>query len=151
MTIRIAAVSEATVDTAVALLQAQLREHEIETAAELLRDVVTRVQRDAREGFMLLAFDVDEQALGIAFAAAHLSAEHGGTSGWLEELYVLPQVRGAGVGSRLLGAMLQRAEKAGWRALDLEVVAGHERAVPLYQRHGFVATPRARFTRLFAQ
>jgi GNAT superfamily N-acetyltransferase len=148
--IRISALNSDTTDMAVTLLQAQLREHDIETPVDLLRDVVARVQADAREGFVLLAHD-GAQPVGIAYAAAHLSAEHGGISGWLEELYVVPGSRGRGVGSALLGAVIARAQALDWRGIELEVVAGHERAVPLYQRHGFVSTPRARFTRLFAR
>ena len=148
MNIRVSALSIDTTDVAVTLLQAQLREHEIETPANLLGDVVKRVQADAREGFMLLAHD-GAQPVGIAYAAAHLSAEHGGIIGWLEELYVVPGSRGSGVGSALLRKVVEHAQALAWRGLELEVVAGHERAVPLYQRHGFAPMPRARFTRLF--
>ena len=150
MNLLISGVSDATIETAVALLQAQLREHEIETGAELLRAVVVRVHSDAREGFLLLAHD-GGAPVGIAFAAAHLSAEHGGTIGWLEELYVVPQARGHGCGGALLTEVIQRARELRWRGLELEVVAGHERAVPLYRRHGFAPTARARFTRIFEQ
>jgi GNAT superfamily N-acetyltransferase len=148
--IRISAVTAAMVDTAVALLQAQLREHDIETPVESLRDVVRRVEADARERFMLLAHD-DTGAVGIAYAAAHLSAEHGGTVGWLEELYVVPEARGTGIGSGLLAEVIERARQLTWRGLELEVVAGHERAVPLYLRHHFRPVSRARFSRLFSR
>ena len=131
------------------MLQAQLREHDIETPSELLRAVVTRVQTDARQGFILLAQNGAEP-VGIAYAAAHLSAEHGGTIGWLEELYVAPEARGSGVGSALLREVIARARALEWCGIELEVVAGHERAVPLYERHGFKAAQRARFTRIFA-
>ena len=131
------------------MLQAQLREHDIETPAEQLRAVVTRVQTDARQGFILLAQN-GTSPVGIAYAAAHLSAEHGGTIGWLEELYVVPDARGSGVGSALLREVIARAQALDWRGIELEVVAGHERAVPLYARHGFEAAHRARFTRIFA-
>ena len=150
MAIRISVIDERSVATAVALLQAQLREHEIDTPVELLREVVARVQSDARYGFMLLAHDEDHAAVGIAYVAAHLSAEHGGVIGWLEELYVGPGARGAGVGSALLAEVIARAQQLGWRGVELEVVAGHERAASLYLRHQFAATPRARFSRIFA-
>ena len=143
--LRIAAVAETTAETAVMLLQAQLQEHDIVSSAESLCAVVERVRTDTREGFMLLA-TYSDQAAGIAFAAAHLSAEHGGTIGWLEELYIVPALRGRGVGSALLGDVIMRARHLGWRAVELEVVAGHERAMPLYMRHGFTAANRARFT-----
>jgi GNAT superfamily N-acetyltransferase len=143
--LRIAGVAESTAETAVVLLEAQLDEHHIEPSAELLREVVARVRANSREGFMLIAHCGDQPA-GVVFAAAHLSAEHGGTVGWLEELYVVPALRGRGVGSALLGEVMTRARQLGWRAVELEVVAGHERAVPLYVRHGFTAANRSRFT-----
>ena len=145
--IHLALVNGSTAETAVTLLQAQLREHEIDTRVELLRDVVTRLIRDSRFGFMLLA-ESDATAVGIAYAAAHLSAEHGGIIGWLEELYVSPAARDAGVGSALLADVIARAQDLGWRGLELEVVAGHERAVSLYQRHGFEPLTRSRYTKL---
>ena len=146
--IRVAIVNDSTTETAVTLLHAQLREHDIETPVKLLRDVVARVQRDWREGFMLLAQD-GAQFVGIAYAAAHLSAEHGGIIGWLEELYVVPGSRGTGVGSALLHEVMARAQALDWRGIELEVVAGHERAVPLYERHGFEAVRRTRYSRIF--
>jgi GNAT superfamily N-acetyltransferase len=137
-------------EAAVQLLIAQLHEHEIFTPADALRDVVRTVVTDPRHGFMLLAA-ADEQPLGIAYAAAHLSAEHGGTIGWLEELYVRPEHRGRGAGAALLLEVIARAQALGWRAIELEVVSGHERAVPLYVRHGFLPLTRTRFSCIFQQ
>ena len=136
------------VDVAVRLLDAQLREHDISTATAALREVVRAVVADDRHGFMYLARTGD-RAVGLAYAAAHLSAEHGGVIGWLEELYVSPDCRGEGVGSLLLREVISRAQQLNWRGLELEVVAGHERAAALYLRHGFLPAPRARYTRLF--
>jgi GNAT superfamily N-acetyltransferase len=132
----------------VTLLAAQLREHEIETPADALRDAVESVLSDPRHGFIFFASE-ESEAVGAAYAASHLSAEHGGIVGWLEEIYVRPEWRGRGVGSSLLDATAARAQMLGWRGLELEVVAGHERAAALYLRHGFVALPRTRYTRLF--
>jgi len=134
------------VENAVALLRAQLLEHAIDTAEASLRDLVRVVAAEAQYGFIFLAV-ANEEAVGIAYAAAHLSAEHGGMSGWLEELYVVPLWRGRGVGSALLTHVIARAQQLRWKALELEVVEGHERTVPLYERHDFRRTARARFTR----
>ncbi len=134
------------VDLAVTLLQAQLEEHEIQTPPAALRRVIEQVVAEARHGFIALAF-ADAEAVGIAYAAAHLSAEHGGTIGWLEELYVVPAWRSRGAGSALLREVASRAEALGWRSLELEVVRGHERTVPLYERHHFRALSRTRFQR----
>lgn len=131
---------------AVALFQAQLQEHDIAASPEALEEVTRRVLDDPSVGFIFLA-RVDQAAVGLAYAAAHLSAEHGGIIGWLEEIYVRRDMRGRGIGAALLTAVIEKAQKLGWRALELEVVEGHERAVPLYQRHGFQRNPRTRFTR----
>ena len=136
------------VGVAVALFKAQLEEHEIFTSEEALHAVAVAVISDPSRGFILLARDDDGSFVGIAYAASHLSAEHGGTIGWLEELYIQPEWRSRGVGSSLLQATIARAQQLHWRALELEVVAGHERAVPLYVRHGFQALDRARFNRM---
>ena len=101
---------------------------------------------DPALGFILLAW-VNQSAVGLAYAASHLSDEHGGVVGWLEEIYARPEARGRGIGAALLAAVIERGQKLGWRALELEVVEGHERAVPLYQRHGFQRNARTRFTR----
>ena len=146
--VSIAALSGSDIENAVALLMAQLVEHDIATPADRLRTVVETVAADARHGFILLASSRD-RAIGIAYAAAHLSAEHGGTIGWLEELYVVPDWRARGVGSLLLADVVARAQELHWCGLELEVVAGHERAAALYLRHGFAATARARYTRIF--
>lgn len=137
-----------TLDHAVELLKRQLEEHDIVTAEDDLRQVTRKVIEEPHLGFILLALSAEEFT-GIVYAAAHLSAEHGGVIGWLEELFVTPESRGRGVGSALIHETIERAHQMAWRALELEVVSGHERAVPLYQRHDFVALSRTRFSRIF--
>jgi GNAT superfamily N-acetyltransferase len=70
--------------------------------------------------------------------------EHGGLGGWLEELYVVPEFRGAGLGSQLLEATIQECAQRGCQALDLEVESDHERVETLYQRFGFTPLPTRR-------
>jgi GNAT superfamily N-acetyltransferase len=142
----VAPLQESEAALAVALLQAQLEEHDIAVSLDALCEVTRRVLAEPALGFILLA-RVEGEPVGLAYAAAHLSAEHGGVVGWLEEIYVRPTARGRGVGAALLTAVIEGGQTLGWRALELEVVKGHERAVPLYQRHGFQRNARARFTR----
>ncbi len=52
------------------------------------------------------------------------------------ELFVVPGVRGKGVGGRLLTAMADRAVEEGFTSLGLEVVGG-TCAVDFYRNHGF--------------
>lgn len=136
------------VDALVALFEAQLREHAIKTSHEDLRAVIQTVIDDKRYGFILAASAPDGSLVGAAYASSLLSFEHGGISGWLEELYVLPEWRGQGIGSQLLVAVIARATSLGWRALDLEVDATHQRAISLYVRHEFQPHSRTRFYRI---
>jgi GNAT superfamily N-acetyltransferase len=82
-----------------------------------------------------VASAVDGNPVGVAYASCLLSLEHGGFSGWLEELYVLPEWRGRGIGSCLIAEVITRAKELGWRAIDLEVDVGHQRAISLYTRY----------------
>ena len=129
----ISLVDARTLDAVVSLFEAQLREHEITSSREDLRLVAETVMRDRRYGFMLVARASDGSPIGVAYASSLLSLEHGGISGWVEELYVSPQWRGQGIGSRLIEEVVSRAKEAGWRALDLEVDATHQRAKALYE------------------
>jgi GNAT superfamily N-acetyltransferase len=72
---------------------------------------------------MLVVRAPDGSPIGVAYASSLLSFEHGGASGCIEALYVLPQWRGRGSGSRLIAEVIARAKESGWRALDLEVEA----------------------------
>ena len=134
-------------EAAVALFDAQLREHGIITSIDDLHTVAQTVVADPRYGFILVAYAVDGSPAGVAYVNSLLSLEHGGTSGWLEELYVLPQWRSRGLGSCLVAEVITRAKKLGWRAIDLEVDAGHQRAISLYARYKFQPLSRSRFYR----
>ena len=87
------------IDAVVGLFDAQLREHRITRSTDDLRAVAQTVVTDPRYGFMLVANAPDNRPIGVAYASTILTLEHGGVSGWLEELYVLPPWRGSGVGS----------------------------------------------------
>ena len=53
-------------------------------------------------------------------------------------MFVLPEWRGRGIGSRLLAACLTAARRAGLERIELEVYADNEAAIRLYEAHGFV-------------
>ena len=56
--------------------------------------------------------------------------------GYLANLFVVPERRGAGVGASLVAAALERARNEGLVRL---VLSPSEPSVPLYRRHGFRA------------
>lgn len=55
-------------------------------------------------------------------------------------LWVVPAVRGSGVGTALVGAALDRARWLGKRRVILDVMDGNEAATRLYERLGFRPT-----------
>jgi GNAT superfamily N-acetyltransferase len=128
------------------LLSVQLEEHGMgmphDVLEEALRGILTRPER----GMVLLARE-SGRAVGIAVLPYTWTVEHGGLCAWLDELYVVPEMRSKGIGTRLLETALDLACKEGCFAIDLEVDADHSRVESLYLRHGFRALPRRRFSR----
>jgi GNAT superfamily N-acetyltransferase len=129
-----------------ALFEAQLREHAINSSVDSLITTLRLVDQHLEYGFILTATS-DDLVVGVAYASSILSLEHGGWSGWLEELYVLPEWRSHGIGTRLLDAVMTTAIERGWIAMDLEVDVGHQRVVSLYASRDFQPVPRNRFVR----
>jgi len=73
-------------------------------------------------GYLVLSFD--------------FSLEYGGINAWVDELFVRPELRGQGIGSKTLEFAAQAAREHGAKVLHLEVNRGN-RAIHLYRRHGF--------------
>jgi len=66
----------------------------------------------------------------------------GGKSAFMLRLYVRPGCQGAGLGEKLLEAGLEAFPRL--RRLRLEVLAGNDRAIEFYRRHGFRRVGRKR-------
>lgn len=89
-------------------------------------------------------------ALGYVALTFGWSVEHGGRDGFLEDLYVVPTARGAGIGRRALQFAIERAAAHGVRTLHLEIEAGNAPAERLYLAHGFTPKPRLLMSRKLA-
>lgn len=146
----IAPVTPADRDVVIDLLFSQLDEHEIPLAkhgpAPSIEAAVDGMLTGAARGAILVARTAGTVA-GVAYLAYTWTLEKGGSSVWLEELYVVPALRGRGIGSALLTAAMAHAAAHGCHSMDLEVEASHARAAQLYTRHGFRPLPRSRYTR----
>lgn len=128
------------------LLAAQLREHDIPIDRADLEFAADGILRIPDRGFVMLATR-GEAAVGVACVSFSWTVERGGMVAWLDELYVVPELREHGVGNALLGEAVIRAAAAGCRTVELEVETSHARAEHLYRRHGFRDLPRRRWTR----
>ena len=76
--------------------------------------------------------------LGYAMLARSFSTEFGKPCVWVEDLYLRPEARGLGLGSRFLAFV---AEKYPDAILRLEVEAENTRAVKVYEKSGFRVLP----------
>lgn len=65
------------------------------------------------------------------------SVEFGGLDGFIDEIYIRAGVRGRGVGSEVITALVAMLKSVGMKALHLEVEPANTRALRLYQRCHF--------------
>ena len=59
---------------------------------------------------------------------------------FVQTMAVAPAAQGSGLGGRLLTELLEEAARRRQRVVSLEVRAGNDRALRLYERHGFTRT-----------
>jgi ribosomal protein S18 acetylase RimI-like enzyme len=112
--------------------------HALNAAGEAsIRDVAAGVE--LAPAFFLLE---DGAVVGFFVLSLGYSPEHGGTDGFIDDLYLVPDVRGRGLGRRAIELALMEARSCGVRVLLLEVEAANERAYRLYTSMGFTDTKR---------
>ena len=79
----------------------------------------------------------DSQVVGMVNLLYTVSTALGDRVALLEDMVVFPNVRGAGVGSRLLEQAIQFARMNGCKRITLLTDRANESAQRFYQRHGF--------------
>jgi ribosomal protein S18 acetylase RimI-like enzyme len=87
-------------------------------------------------GVSLVAVDGADAVVGWCDVQRRMQEgfEHGGTLG----VGMLPDVRGTGLGRRLMTAAIDAARAKGMERIGLEVFASNSRAIALYESLGFV-------------
>jgi putative acetyltransferase len=83
------------------------------------------------------AFVATDEDRIVGFATVALSREHGLAAGEVDQLFVHPDAGGRGVARLLLSTVERAAREAGLTEL---VTHASWRAVPVFQRYGFVPT-----------
>jgi ribosomal protein S18 acetylase RimI-like enzyme len=86
---------------------------------------------------MLLETDTTELPDGVAYLRFRPSLYQDAPEAYLAELYVRPELRGQGLGRRLLTAAMDHAVARGATYLDLSTTSADVAAVALYESMGF--------------
>lgn len=78
--------------------------------------------------------------VGLALAQLVVSTSEGGLSAWIEDVYVLPDWRGRGIGRALIDDVLAWATSVGATRAQLLADRGNAPALAFYRRLGWEAT-----------
>ena len=105
-----------------------------------------RVLLEGAETFAILAGD---PAVAVALVTLRPNVWYAGRVALLDELYVVPHLRGRGIGSSIIEMLLTEAVARGVELIEINVDEGDVDAQRFYERHGFSATEPATGERAF--
>ena len=107
-----------------------------EIVREMYREMLSRPQS--------FAFLAEESGRPVGFVLVFFEEPHfmwdTGRIGHVDSFYVLPEMRGRGVGRMLMDAAYAEMQHAGAATVALEMVADNEVARRFYERDGFTTT-----------
>jgi len=132
------------------------RPDEAETVAELLvgfRDhmgadwpsenaflaSVERLMEEVDTDFLLGAPEAGSPPAGVLQLRFRFSIWKAAPDAWIEDVYVAPSARRAGVAAALVSCAIERAAERGARRVELDCNEENDGALALYERHGFSA------------
>jgi GNAT superfamily N-acetyltransferase len=98
----------------------------------LLRKLLSEPERGA-----CWVAEADGEVRGYLLAVFVFSLEHGGLMAEIDELFVAPKARSAGVGSLLVSVAERSLAERGVLRLQLQLGAANGGARRFYERHGF--------------
>jgi GNAT superfamily N-acetyltransferase len=106
------------------------------------RRTLDDLQREGDRFVALIARGEGGEAAGVLTLTETFAIYAGGRYGVIDELYVAPPRRSAGVGRLLLDAAAEIGRERGWRRIDVTAPPGDRwrRTVAFYERNGFVFT-----------
>ncbi len=84
-----------------------------------------------------LAYLTGDPAVGVALVTLRSNVWYDGPVALLDELYVVPQHRGRGLGSAIIQRLLSDAVDTGVSAIEINVDQADVEAQRFYERHGF--------------
>ncbi|WP_062134428.1 GNAT family N-acetyltransferase [Demequina aestuarii] len=110
---------------------------EFEAPIDAIEVLDARLRRllAGRRFWALLAGD---PAVGFVTLAMRESALSAGPVAYLEDFSVVPHLRGRGIGSALMGRLLEEVSRRGIAMVEIGVDEPDDGALRFYERHGFV-------------
>lgn len=99
-------------------------------------------------GYLL---EYDGKPAGFFLLTLGYSIENGGTDGFIDDIYLLPELRGIGLGRTAVQLAMEAAREVGIRVLLLEVEEPNDRAYNLYLKMGFEDTKRRLLRQVIAE
>jgi GNAT superfamily N-acetyltransferase len=102
--------------------------------------------RDLLAGEVTVAILAGTPAVGVALVTLRPNVWYDGPVALLDELYVRPDLRGKGIGSSVIGALLTLARDRGVELVEINVDESDVDAQRFYERHGFLNTETAQST-----
>lgn len=106
----------------------------VEATEQHLRQALFPADELARSHALVV--EAGGEVVGMAVWFATFSTWTGRNGIWLEDLYVRPEHRGAGLGAALLARLASVAVERGWRRLEWAVLDWNEPSIRFYQALG---------------
>ncbi len=100
---------------------------------------VERLMDDVDTDFLLAAPAAGSPPAGVLQLRFRFSVWKAAPDAWIEDVYVAPSARRAGVGDALVTRAIERAAERGARRVELDCNEDNAGALALYERHGFSA------------
>jgi ribosomal protein S18 acetylase RimI-like enzyme len=91
---------------------------------------------------------LSKEAIGYIAITFGFTLEFGGHEAFVDELFILEEFRGQGVGSKAIDHAIVECKKAGVHAIRLEVTRDNTEALRLYKKLGFEDFERCLLTKI---
>jgi GNAT superfamily N-acetyltransferase len=118
------------------------QEVEFEPNAEAQRSSLSKIILDEKIGTVLVAKG-NEKILGMINLLFTESTALGSKVAILEDVVILPEFRGQGIGSQLIDYVIEEAKRVGCKRITLLVDIENAKAQSFYQKKSFVKSKMA--------
>jgi GNAT superfamily N-acetyltransferase len=112
-------------------------------------DVLAARLRGLLAGDQTIAIITGTPAVAVALVTLRPNVWYAGQVALLDELYVVPRLRGQGIGSALVDLLVSMARGRGVELIEINVDEADVDAQRFYERHGFSSTEPGSSERAF--